>query len=193
MELFNIINNKFNQSKLILMVSGNSRFQILYDYEIGLIDKEHICFSNGKLYLEVSDINNILDENYDKHYMQFKYSHTIPTIINKWAYNQYTPINNAEHLHQLKDSTYSDFNILNRFVIDINEIVKNDNIFANGVNELTSETECFETMFINECSTTSSTNVKFKSSKVSVELKTYPNIINKYGNFLNLKKDNRIT
>ena len=127
MELFDTTNNTYKHTKLILQVTGNSRFQILHDYESHLINKTCLYYARNKLYLETTDNNNILNGRQGKYYMQFQYNNGIPTISNVSNVSNYkhsTTISNALTNYAITNTTYDALNIHSALIFDKTEVQK---------------------------------------------------------------------
>jgi hypothetical protein len=126
MEVYRVNAQTYNNTKLILKATGNSRLQVLRDYENKLIDKSHIYYSHGNLFLEASDLSNLLDRPFHKCYIQFHYIDTRPVITDVWKYDEYAPLDTLHAFKtNIKQSTYIDLKITQLIEFDHEEFQKN--------------------------------------------------------------------
>lgn len=198
MELYSVTENQYQNTKLIFKVTGNSRLRVLNDYELGLIDKTHIYYRNGSLYLEVVDPHHIFPINYAKYYLQFDYIDKMPHITNVINYNDYIPYNMLYTITSLKKSTYDDFNILEFIPIDKHELQQYDmpeDVSSEYFSDTDDECEVFDEEAVeivdqNETSDTENPPTNTEAPLVQKQKKqknkprkkiNYPNIINRYG------------
>lgn len=120
------------------IITGNSRFRILNDYEDGLINKNYIVYKNkgfpnksyGVLSIKAykSDKEIIKSKKYNFDYITFKYIQGIPYVNIVWPYEKFTPYYVIYPIRNIKSETLHLFNIKDPMIIDNYELSKNNKI-----------------------------------------------------------------
>ena len=122
------------------IVTGDSRFRILNDYEDGLINKKYITYNKrftnkyfGTLIIKAYNPNNytLKSKKYNFDYITFKYIRGIPYVNIVWRYEKFTPYYVIYPVRTIKQETLDLFNIKSPMIIDNYELNKNNKILDN--------------------------------------------------------------